>query len=103
MDVGIFAIIAATVVVAAFVQGTTGLGFALIVAPVIGLLKPELLPVCLLILMLPLNAYVAWRERAALDRSGFGWIMVGRVAGTFGGLWILRAVPATALNLVSAR
>jgi uncharacterized membrane protein YfcA len=100
MDLGIFAIIAATVVVAAFVQGTTGLGFALIVAPVIGLLKPELLPVCLLILMLPLNAYVAWRERAALDRSGFGWITVGRAGGTFGGLWLLRAVPASGLALL---
>jgi hypothetical protein len=100
MDWTAFATIATGVGVAAFVQGTTGVGFALIVAPVIGLLEPKLLPVCLLILMLPLNAYVAWREYAALDRSGAGWITFGRFIGTFGGLWILAALPATYLNLL---
>ena len=94
------AYIASGVIVAAFVQGTTGVGFALIVAPIIGLLEPKLLPVCLLILMLPLNAYVAWRERGALDRSGASWITFGRFVGTFGGLWILAALPATYLNLL---
>ena len=43
------------VVVAGFVQGSTGVGFALIVAPVIGLLAPALLPGALLLVMLPLN------------------------------------------------
>ena len=69
---------------AAFVQGSTGVGFALIVAPVIGLLKPELLPVCVLVLMLPLNLYVVWRERAAVDRVGASWITGGRIVGSAG-------------------
>ena len=94
-----FAIIAAAVALAAFVQGTTGVGFALIVAPVLALLAPELLPVCLLVLMLPLNVYVGWRERAALDRSGAAWITSGRIVGTFGGLWVLTAFSASALNI----
>src|SRR5206468_4913556 len=46
-----FAAIAVTVLVAGFVQGSTGVGFALIAAPVIGLLAPSLLPVCVLVLM----------------------------------------------------
>src|SRR4051794_8384754 len=96
----VFAVIAAGVVVGAFVQGTTGVGFALIVAPIVGLVAPALLPVCLLVLMLPLNVYVAWRERAALDRSGAGWITLGRLVGTFGGLWMLAALPASGLNLL---
>jgi hypothetical protein len=100
MDLTAFAFIATGVAVAAFVQGTTGVGFALIVAPIVGLLAPALLPVSLLVLMLPLNAYVAWRERAALDRSGASWITLGRVPGTFGGLWILAALPATYLNFL---
>jgi hypothetical protein len=37
--------------------------------------------------MLPLNAYVAWRERSAIDRLGAQWITGGRFIGTFGGLW----------------
>jgi uncharacterized membrane protein YfcA len=91
---------ALVVVAAAFVQGSTGLGFALIVAPVVGLIEPRLLPVLLLVLMIPLNVYVAWRERHALDAGGASWITAGRVAGTAGGLWVLVAVPASGLSLL---
>ncbi len=97
MELSAFAIVAAFVALAAFVQGTIGVGFALIVAPILGLLAPGLLPVSLLTLMLPLNAYVAWRERAALDRGGAAWITLGRLGGTFAGLWILLSVPADRL------
>lgn len=99
MTITAFALIAVAVIVAAFVQGTTGVGFALIVAPVLALLAPALLPVCLLVLMLPLNVYVGWRERAALDRTGASWITLGRVVGTFGGLWVLSAFSASALAI----
>nr|WP_213957794.1 MULTISPECIES: sulfite exporter TauE/SafE family protein [unclassified Variovorax] len=87
------------VVFAAFVQGATGVGFALIVAPVIGILKPELLPVCVLVLMLPLNLYVLWRERGAIDRIGASWITGGRIVGTAGGLWVLAVLTASQLAL----
>jgi uncharacterized membrane protein YfcA len=92
-------LISVAVVAAAFVQGTVGVGFALIVVPVAGLLSPQLLPTCLLILMLPLNVYVAWRERSAIDRSGAQWITGGRLIGTFGGLWILMALSASYMNV----
>lgn len=82
----------------ALVQGTTGMGFALIVVPVLALAAPAMLPGSLLIAMLPLNAYVAWRERHAIDLRGAGWISAGRLAGTFGGLWVLVAVPMAWLN-----
>jgi uncharacterized membrane protein YfcA len=94
------AVIAATVMVAAFVQGTTGIGFALIVAPVLGLLAPQLVPVCLLLLMIPLNVYVVWRERTALDRRGATWITLGRFVGTFGGLWLLMKLSSSHLNIL---
>jgi uncharacterized membrane protein YfcA len=100
MSLTTFAAIGATVGIAAFVQGAIGIGFALIVAPVLGFLRPELLPVCLLALMLPLNFYVAWRERRAIDLVGVGWITAGRLLGTLGGLWILTALSATSLNLL---
>ena len=87
------------VLAASFVQGSSGMGFALIVAPVLTLLAPDLLPVCVLILMLPLNAYVAWRERHALDRRGASWISAGRIVGTFGGLAVLALLSAQALSI----
>lgn len=93
-------IIAVAVACGALIQGTTGMGFALIVAPIMGLLAPESLPVSLLILMLPLNAAVAWRERSAIDFRGSSWITLGRFAGTFGGVWILLILPISQLNLL---
>ena len=100
MSLAVWASLAAGVMVAGFVQGTTGVGFALIVAPILALLAPDLMPASLLMLMLPLNVYVAWREWAALDRSGAAWITAGRFAGTFGGLWLLTALTSSVLNMV---
>lgn len=97
MSLTLFAVIAVVVMLAAFVQGTTGVGFALIVAPTLAFAVPDLLPACLLMLMIPLNVYVAWRERAALDHSGAGWITAGRFLGTFGGLRVLTALTSSQL------
>jgi uncharacterized membrane protein YfcA len=83
---------------AAFIQGALGIGFALIVAPMVGLLQPDLLPVMLLILMLPLNFHVTWRERTAVDWSGVKWITAGRLIGTFAGLWLLAVLTARQLD-----
>lgn len=94
------ALMGVTVLVASFVQGSTGMGFALIAAPVIGLLQPLLLPVFMLVQMVPLNAYVAWRERHAMDRVGATWISGGRLVGTFGGLGILLVVTTGQLSLL---
>jgi uncharacterized protein len=93
-------VVSAMVIMAGFVQGSTGVGFALLVAPLLGMLAPEMLPVTVLVLMLPLNLYIAWRERAALDFRSGAWITAGRLAGTFAGLWVLVALSARHLNLL---
>ncbi len=95
-----YVLIGVTVLIAAFVQGSTGLGFALISGPVIGMVEPRLLPVFLLIQMIPLNGYVTWRERHALDSAGTTWISVGRFVGTFGGLGVLFLVTEQQLSLL---
>ncbi|RJF92454.1 sulfite exporter TauE/SafE family protein [Noviherbaspirillum saxi] len=100
MSTEVLAMIGLAVFIGTFIQGATGMGFALIVAPVLGILHPALLPGGLLLLMLPLNAYVAWREWQALDRHGVKWITAGRTAGTFGGLAVLLAIPVSYLNVV---
>ncbi|GEN22941.1 permease [Halomonas cupida] len=86
--------------IAAFVQGAIGIGFALVVAPIMGLLIPGLLPVALLVLMLPLNLFVALRERSAIDWRGSAWITAGRLPGTLLGLWILVILSVEGLNQV---
>ena len=76
------------------------MGFAMILAPVVTFIDPSLIPVMLLVLMIPLNLYVAARERAHIDWTGVKWISVGRFAGTFAGLWILVIVNLHQLALL---
>lgn len=93
-------ILFAVAVVGALVQTTIGVGFALILAPVAAFLRPELLPGTLILLMIPLNAWVAWRERGAIDRFGTGWISAGRTLGALLGLWIFVVLSARGLSLL---
>ncbi|AIV32798.1 sulfite exporter TauE/SafE family protein [Streptomyces sp. R1] len=99
MSAQMLAVLAVAVVVAAFVQGSSGLGFALIVAPVAGFIDPGLVPVFVLASMIPLNLYVAWRERSSLDLRGAGWITGARLAATPAGLALLWLIPEHSLGL----
>ena len=99
MNFDIYVIAAASVALGAFVQGTVGVGFALIAVPVIAFLDGTLLPVVILVLMIPLNIYVIWRERIAIDWSGAGWITAGRIIGTAGGLALLVYLLTTDLSV----
>lgn len=100
MSYQLFLIAGLTTFVAAFVQGVTGLGFALIVAPAIGLIDARLLPALPLILMIPLNLFVVSREWRAVDITGASVIMIGRLAGTAGGVWLLSAISTGSLGLL---
>jgi uncharacterized protein len=95
-----FALMMFAVAIAGLVQGAIGVGFALIVAPLAAALSPEMIPGSILILMLPLNAFVAWRERAHFDLSSAGWITLGRFGGTFVGLPILLVVSTPVLDII---
>ncbi len=98
MTASVLAALAAAVAAGALLQGSIGVGFALVLSPVLALLAPALVPGCVLILMLPLNAYVAWREWSALDRTGTFWITAGRCAGGVCGLAVLAMLPGAALK-----
>lgn len=95
-----FAVLFVVVAFAAFVQGSTGMGFALVAVPVMGIVQADLLPVVVLALMIPLNLYVANRELEAVDWRGAGWISGGRLVGTAGGFAVLVAVPTSNLTLL---
>lgn len=97
---GTLLLLSLAVLAGAFVQGASGLGFAMVFAPVAGLIEPGMLPVALLALMLPLNLYVLWRERSHLDWHGAGWVGIARVASTPLGLWLLLVVPENRLALL---
>lgn len=98
MSTGEIALLALAVLGGAFLQGTTGIGFAMLLAPVAALIAPGLVPVAILIWMLPLNAFVAWRERRHIDLRGAGWITVARILVTPLGIWLLVLIPESSLG-----
>ena len=94
-----FFYLALTVFVAAFVQGSVGIGFALIAAPVLGVLEPSLLPVTVLILMIPLNMLVSHNERSHIEWSSVSWVTFGRFLGTFLGVWLIVVLATDQLKM----
>ena len=85
----IFILIFITVLLSAAIQGSTGMGFALIMAPILVYAQPNLMPFALLLLMLPLNAYILIREIGSLNQQSLKWILPSRFIGTFLGLLVL--------------
>ena len=85
---------------AAGVQATTGIGFAIISVPILSLLDPTLAPVPQILVVLPMVIYMAWRERHAIDFSGLGWILSGRVLGAGLGVWLIKFASAQTLEIL---
>lgn len=80
-----FLVETAIVAVASALQAATGMGMALLAAPLLVLLDPALVPGPMLCAVVALSAAVAWRERIAIDRSvlatGLAGLLVGCVIG----------------------
>lgn len=94
-----FGVLAVAVAIGAAVQRTIGFGFALVAAPVLELVRPGSVPVTVLCLAFPMTVGMAVGERTHFDGRGFGWILVGRVAGTAVGLVVLTTFAPDALSV----
>jgi uncharacterized membrane protein YfcA len=88
--------------IAASVQGTVGLGFAMVSVPLLSLIHPSLAPVPQLLVVLPLTVTMAWRERNAIDLHGFWWLIGGRIPGAFLGVALLSIATQRTLDVFIA-
>ncbi len=93
------AVLAATLVVGATVQGLVGLGLGLVAAPVTMLLEPSLMPDLLLWLALLLPVVTLVREHHDIDWPGLGWSVTARIPGTVVGVWLLTVFSERALGI----
>ena len=87
-----FAVLALVAAAGGAVQGSIGFGQNLVLVPVVALVVPEAVPGALVTLGIPLTLIMAVREWHGIDRSGLGWIVLGRVPGTVVGVVI--AMPS---------
>ena len=62
-------------------------------APVLALVDPSLVPVAVLLPTAVLPILSLLRERAAVDWRGLRWALVGRLPGTLVGAWVATALP----------
>lgn len=75
-------VLAALVVAfAACVQASVGFAYALLAAPLLQLVSPELVPGPMLVSSFMLSSLTAWRERGSIDRRGVAIALTGRVPG----------------------
>ena len=88
------------VTIGAVVQGSVGFGANIVAVPVITVLEPDALPATLALVVIPLVAVMAIRERHALDRRGVTWITVGRIPGTIVGAVVVAAISPDTLSVL---
>jgi uncharacterized protein len=93
-------VLSLAVLAAAMVQGSVGIGFALVAAPVVTLVDTDLMPGLMIMLgfLLPTLTFV--REWRHTRWSGVGWALGGRLPGTVLGVLVVAAVADEALAVV---
>lgn len=94
--------IALSAVAGGAVQAALGFGGSFILVPVVAVLLPDALPGAVLLGLQPLVAWVAWRDRAAIDGGAFRRITLGRVPGTLAGTAVVALAPTRVLTVVIA-
>lgn len=84
------AIIYTLILAGAVIQAGVGFGFALVVAPLLMLIQPELIPGPLMVTGLFLNLLVCLRHRRDIDREGLPWLIGAYLPGLYlGGMLLL--------------
>lgn len=97
-----FATVAIAVLFASCLQGSIGFGMGMLAAPVVAVVDPGLVPGTLIMLATLLTLMVVIKERGAIDVSGAGWALAGRVPGTIAGALFLAAIPEHTLAILIA-
>lgn len=76
----------------AALQGSVGFGLSLVAAPILMLIDARYVPGPLLAVSILMTVLTLWREHRHVDFGGVAPVLVGRIPGTFIGLWLLVAL-----------
>ncbi len=91
-----------SVCVGALIQGSMGFGLNVVAAPVLVLIDTTLVPGPALFAALVLTLLVGGRNRAGIDRKGFGWLIAGRVPATIGAAFFVASLPEAGVAVALA-
>src|SRR5947207_3095644 len=95
-------VVAAAVVVAlsAWIQASVGFGYALVSAPLLALVSPQLVPGPIMVSSFVLSAATGWRERQCIDRRGVLVALLARAPGVMLSGFALSLLSLHALNVL---
>ena len=82
MHVPSYVITTSIIAAASALQAGTGMGMALLAAPLLVLIDPALVPGPMLCAVVVLSVAVGWRERTSIDRRSLGLALLGLTGGS---------------------
>jgi uncharacterized membrane protein YfcA len=88
--------------VGAYVQAVVGLGLGLLMAPIVALVEPSLVPVLPLWLALLISGLNLADEHAHVDWRSTAWSLPARVPGTLVGAWLVASFTERQIGVVLA-
>ena len=94
--------IALVVFAGALLQGLSGVGLGMVASPLLALLDPALVPGPLLMISCVIAVMSVLRERAALDVSGLGYALAGRLAASIPAALLIGLLPVRGLAITFA-
>ncbi len=83
---------------AASLQGTVGVGFAMVSVPILTLVNSDFTPIPQVLLAFPMTIYMVIRERQHIDLRGAGWVLSGRLPGAIAGVILLGMLAQRTLD-----
>ena len=91
---------AVIVALAALIQASVGFGYALIAAPLLALIAPEMVPGPVMFSSMIISIAAGVREHSSIDRRGVALALVGRVPGVMLGAAALAWLSADTMGIV---
>lgn len=95
-----FIFIGLVVFAAAWLQGAVGFGLGMVTAPVLALLRPDLLPATVIALAFFTSIFVLLREWKSVDWRFFCWAFIGRLPGTLLGAMAVSVFAPVYISLL---
>lgn len=88
------------VLIAGFIQASTGIGFAMIAVPLLALLDWSYVPGPVLVLLVVLGGIMVLQERAHVDWRGLPMLLPGMVIGTALAVWFMQFIDPSRFGLL---
>ena len=93
---------ALAVMVGALIQSTGGIGFAMFAAPIVAIVRPDLLPGPMILAGGVISLLIAAREFRDIDYKGAGFAIAGRIPGSIVAGLVIGLAPRSTFAIVFA-